>query len=368
MKKSALLRKLSVATCVVAASLSVSFAAYAGDWVEDGRGWMYRYEDGTYHYGWLELGNKWYYLDSSGHCVTNQSMTINGRSYLFDENGVMQDNGWNHTDKGWYYLNYQGVKQTGWHLIGGKWYYLDPNQDGLMLTGWQNINNTWYFFYDSGDMATGWLNNYNGYTYYLLSDGAMATGWVNIDGGRYLFNSNGEWIPDSDGGQQQMVTETEELLYNQALEDMTWDEVESLANRFYVNFGSTPADAIAKLNLVRKQEKLSDLQFSTKLTKSAYALCITQRAWGFEGSYDFDETDNLEYETALKIFDAESLALDVTIARGATLNDALNTIIGTQRGVDMLSNAKADTAGVGFIRSAENGDYIVVVYTGRSGN
>lgn len=366
MKCKKALKKASATALLVSMSLMASFSSFAGDWKQDGRGWIYQYDDGSYHYGWLEKGGKWYYLDSSGHCITSQSLMIDGKSYVFDENGVMQNNGWTLQDGSWYYVNWQGQKQTGWQYIGGYWYYLDPAQDGKMLTGWQNLNGKWYFLYDSGNMATGWITLGND-QYYLMSDGSMATGWVNIKGQSYLFNSEGKWIPNSDSGQSaSTVSQTEEILYNRALQDMTWNEVKSAAEDYFSSFGSTPADCIAKLNLLRKQEKLSDLQFSAKLSKSAYALAIAQRAWKFEGQPDLDSTSTYEYETALQLFDAQSLALDVTIVRGDTLNDALNNAIGTQRGVDAITNAKATTCGVGFIKSAEKGDYIVVIYTGRT--
>ena len=39
--------------------------------------------------GWLYLGGKWYYMNSSGAMVTGRQ-TIDGKLYYFDGSGAMQ--------------------------------------------------------------------------------------------------------------------------------------------------------------------------------------------------------------------------------------------------------------------------------------
>jgi len=92
-----------------------------------------------------------------------------------------------------YYLDAEnGDMKTGWQYLGNKWYYL--RSSGAMATGWVKDGSTWYYLNASnGDMKTGWTK-VNGNWYYLNSNGAMVTGSQTIDGKVYNFGSSGEWI------------------------------------------------------------------------------------------------------------------------------------------------------------------------------
>ena len=55
--------------------------------------------------------------------------------------------------------------QTGWINVSNKWYYL--NSSGEMQTGWINVSNKWYYLNANGDMAAntnfdGWKIDSNG--------------------------------------------------------------------------------------------------------------------------------------------------------------------------------------------------------------
>ena len=56
--------------------------------------------------------------------------------------------------------------RTGWLNLSNKWYYL--NDDGSMRTGWLNLSNKWYYLNDDdGSMMTnkivdGWYIDQNG--------------------------------------------------------------------------------------------------------------------------------------------------------------------------------------------------------------
>ena len=73
----------------------------------------------------------------------------------------------------WYYLDPEtGIMQTGWKELGNKWYYL--RSSGAMATGWVKDGSTWYYLHASnGDMKTGWFQ-VNGKWYYAYSSGALA--------------------------------------------------------------------------------------------------------------------------------------------------------------------------------------------------
>lgn len=87
-------------------------AAKAGTWKRDGRGWWYRYEDGTY--------------------PTDTTLAIDGATYRFDARGYMR---------------------TGWVEEQGSWYYLKTGS-GAMATGRLRIFWTWYTFSETGQLIS----------------------------------------------------------------------------------------------------------------------------------------------------------------------------------------------------------------------
>ena len=62
-------------------------AAKAGTWKRDGRGWWYRYEDGTY--------------------PADTTLAIDGATYRFDAHGYMRT-GWVKEQGSWYYHKASG--------------------------------------------------------------------------------------------------------------------------------------------------------------------------------------------------------------------------------------------------------------------
>ena len=125
-------------------------------------------ETGIMQTGWKQIGNKWYYLRSSGAMAT----------------------GWYQEGSTWYYLDESnGDMKTGWQNLGNKWYYL--RSSGAMATGWYKDGSTWYYLNASnGDMKIGWFQ-VNGKWYYAYSSGALAVN-TTVDG--YSVNYNGEWV------------------------------------------------------------------------------------------------------------------------------------------------------------------------------
>ena len=66
-------------------------AVDTGEWKNESGKW-YFYRDGGRMSGWINPDGYWYYLDPSelGAMVTGTTMTIDGVSYTFDANGIMQ--------------------------------------------------------------------------------------------------------------------------------------------------------------------------------------------------------------------------------------------------------------------------------------
>ena len=110
----------------VSASATIHVSApapMAGTWKRDGRGWWYRYEDGTY--------------------PADTTLVIDGATYRFDASGYMRT-GWVREQGSWYYHSASGAQASGWVLDGISWYYLDP-VTGVMATGWVKDGDTWYY-------------------------------------------------------------------------------------------------------------------------------------------------------------------------------------------------------------------------------
>ena len=144
-----------------------------GEWKWDGRGWWYRYEDGSF--------------------PADAVLVIDGVTYRFDAAGYMRT-GWVFEGGQWFYHAASGAQVSGWVLSGVSWYYLEP-ATGAMATGWVQVGSTWYYLSPAtGAMHTGWLSE-GGHWYYLQSgSGAMATGWLRIWGTWYHFADNGQLI------------------------------------------------------------------------------------------------------------------------------------------------------------------------------
>ena len=160
----------------VSATIHVSAPApapKAGTWKWDGRGWWYRYEDGTY--------------------PADAALAIDGVTYRFDARGYMRT-GWVREQGSWYYHNASGAQASGWVLDGISWYYLDP-ATGVMATGWVKDGDTWYYLNPTtGKMMTGWLKDGGAWYYLKTGSGAMATGRLRIFWTWYTFSETGQLI------------------------------------------------------------------------------------------------------------------------------------------------------------------------------
>ena len=100
-------------------------------WIKlDGK-WYHLKGSGEMQKGWIKLSGKWYYLKGSGVMQTGW-IKLDGKWYHLKGSGEMQK-GWQKISGKWYYLNASGVMQTGWIKLNGKWYYLKSS--GEMISG-----------------------------------------------------------------------------------------------------------------------------------------------------------------------------------------------------------------------------------------
>ena len=135
--------------------------AYAAEgWALSNNIWTYLDKNGNRVTNEWKKGadNLWRYLNSSGEMAVN-SWADN--DYYVDSNGIMVSNKWMQLaspysrDNGttyWFYFGSSGkVTKDSWKKIDGKSYLFDS--DGIMQTGWSEDGD--YYLSSSGAMVTG---------------------------------------------------------------------------------------------------------------------------------------------------------------------------------------------------------------------
>lgn len=160
---------------------------------------VYLYANGRQAKGELVLDNGIlrYYDPNSGTRVSNTTLTVNGMTYRFDENGVGTDvpnpNGYYSDDNGnWYYKNANGDNLTVAQIINGQRVFFREN--GQQVKGaYGSSYGDLYAFYDinSGNLVTNRYVEYMGNWFYLGKDGKPVKGARNIDGQDVFFNYQG---------------------------------------------------------------------------------------------------------------------------------------------------------------------------------
>ncbi|MBR1539893.1 MAG: hypothetical protein IJ629_01730 [Clostridia bacterium] len=154
--------------------------------------WYY-FDKGIMVKGWRKINNVWYFFNWSGEMCSNTVLTIDGKTYGFDENGAMISNLWVKTnDNNWYYFGESGAqeKKTGWQYIDGVWYYIE--EDGTTAIHWKKIKGIWYYFDLEGKMLSKTFIVINGQPYYFESSGAIReNSWLYYESNWYYFKKEG---------------------------------------------------------------------------------------------------------------------------------------------------------------------------------
>lgn len=192
-------------------------------------GWQYiDHGDGDSD-SWSEP--EWYYFSNSGQMSVSKEQKINGKSYIFDEQGRMLT-GWidneSHTSakygdisgasdlryhgddgsgvEGWQYLTNPDNTEEGWYyFVGGRAYstkYKGKKLDDDYALA--SISGKTYCFRTDGRIYTGLLELNDGRKFYFDDKGAMKTGRVvvndeNHDNEVFYFDSTGSLGSKGDG-------------------------------------------------------------------------------------------------------------------------------------------------------------------------
>ena len=140
-------------------------------------------------------GGNTYYFDANCKMVTG-TQTINGKSYTFDENGVLQGEAPQEDESG---SGSSTVTQPGFVTENGKTYYY---KDGKKMTGLQYIDSKAYYFGTDGAMQKSKWIQADGNWYYLNDYGAGVVSCWRLKDNKYVYlGSDGKmktnsWVKD----------------------------------------------------------------------------------------------------------------------------------------------------------------------------
>ena len=144
------------------------------------------------HSKWVQIYNVWHYLNDNGAAVVNCWRLKDGKYVYLGEYGGMKTGCWIKDYGYWYYVKADGSRyESSWAKINGVWYWFGGSGK-MAQSQWLKLGGKWYYFTGSGAMAANkWVKS-GAYWYYLGSDGAMLTNTVTPDG--YRVDAQGRWI------------------------------------------------------------------------------------------------------------------------------------------------------------------------------
>ncbi|MDD3277362.1 MAG: DUF5722 domain-containing protein [Lachnospiraceae bacterium] len=177
----------------------------------------YVLSDRTFYRGWLQLTPDWrlYFDENNEDAAATGLLEIDGDTYYFDSNGVMQKNVMPVVEGKKYFIQSNGKAKKGWLQLSQAWrLYCDPEAGGAVATGFHDIDGKSYYFDENGVMYSNGMPVINGKKYMIKKDGTVFKGWLwltddwklycnpqdygailtgmqTIDDDFYIFDSNG---------------------------------------------------------------------------------------------------------------------------------------------------------------------------------
>ena len=203
--------------------------------VENGEKYYYK-NDVLQNNRWILLDGKWMYAGTDGRLYRNTVLVINGKTYGFNDAGIMQtgvfyvggkeyladdsgaliSNRWALDEKGWKYSGSEGQILTDqWIYYAGHWYYarndgyiyqncifeVDGNkyyaQSGgsIIQNKWMLNDGKWYYANPGGNFAKNQWIYYYGRWYYAKNDCSIYQNCIfEVDGNKYYAQSSGSII------------------------------------------------------------------------------------------------------------------------------------------------------------------------------
>ena len=119
---------------------------------------------------------------------------------------------WKETKNGWEYSKMNLIKAKGFKEINGKTYYFDDN--GILQTGKKNIGDSLYFFNDDGSSKSGWVADETGTFYYCNYDGSIVKEtWIDFNNNITTNVENGVYYLDEKGKMAVGLSSYKDRLY-----------------------------------------------------------------------------------------------------------------------------------------------------------
>lgn len=118
-------------------------------WVESNGACFYANSDSTYAHGWQTIDNQKYYFDREGRKSVGAT-DVDGTIYDFGDDGCLK-HGWrDHSGYRYYFDPASGaLSKAGWLQLGNNWYYLNTTS-GAMATGLRRIDGLLRYFGNDG--------------------------------------------------------------------------------------------------------------------------------------------------------------------------------------------------------------------------
>ena len=204
-KQTKLVAVLSTAALLALGASMSSFAATG--WQEENGTWVYYDKSGDKETEkWEKSGDNWFYLNEDGEMATDVIVEYNDNYYYVDDNGSMVTNKWVSMENEDYDGDSEEEPANHWYYFGsnGKAYKSATNST---TASFKTVNGKKYIFDDEGKMLYGWVNSdgervtgdpawktSEGGLYYLgdENDGAQTIGWKMIDIVDDEYESTGE--------------------------------------------------------------------------------------------------------------------------------------------------------------------------------
>lgn len=141
---------------------------------------------------WIEKDGRKYYYDEKGEIVKNKSYIIDGNTYYFLETGEMATGLVQEGAKKRYYDDNGRLMKN--RIVKSKGAYLLADKDGeIVKNGWYKWNEYWYYAKDTV-LKTGWFED-NGSWYYFNSACSMCVNqWVDND---YYVGNDGKMLTNT---------------------------------------------------------------------------------------------------------------------------------------------------------------------------
>ena len=136
--------------------------------------------DGSLMSGWCRLGDWTMYYDPVTYVGAAGLTVINGQPYVFDENGVLRCNSTPVINGNKYYADGNGVAQSGWLRLADWQMYFDPVTYAA-ATGITKVGEKAYLFDENGvEVLRSRTEVINGKIYWFQPDGSLMSGWCQL--------------------------------------------------------------------------------------------------------------------------------------------------------------------------------------------